>query len=423
MLNWMMPILRRLPVRHRLALVIATILTPAALTTLVLLRAVDEADRALGSSISQTVNDLMPVARLEANLQQARYDLERLALAGVNDSHSRLSKRIEDDFDVMLAQHDLPPILAGELTTAFSKWREVAPVLDNALAAQAPSAMSGRALTAGDQGLAQTIATLEQLRTQLLEAVKSKYAREKRAEYLYNRTLLVLWTAGFLAATLAVYLLSASILRPLREIDRAASLLRRGDFAVRLPVEGKDEFTFVSSTINAMAETIGETHERLYDTTLRDPLTGVLNRRGLDKALALHFADQRSLSIVMVDVDRFKEINDSFGHPAGDEILVGLAKCMVAATRGGDSIGRYGGDEFMILLPGAELGTAEEVAKRLHTNLGQWNLGRPFSVQISVGIAQRDASLSSPKLLIEAADRALYRSKEAGRAIRLSSEK
>lgn len=401
MLNWVMATLRHLPVRHRLALVIGVILAPTVLTTFVLLRAVDEADRALGRSIALTINDLMPVARLEANLEQARYALERLALAGVRDAHSRLSKRIEDDFDVMLAQHDLPPNLASELTTAVSKWREVAPVLDHALASQAPSVMSGGLLAAGDQDLAQTIATLEQLRMKLLQSVQNKYAREKRTEHLYNRTLLILWTAGFLAAALAVYLLAASILRPLGNISRTASLLRRGEFAVRLPVDGNDEFTAVSRTINAMAETIGESHERLYDTALRDPLTGVLNRRGLDKALAGHFADQRNLAILMLDVDQFKEINDTFGHPTGDEVLVGLAKCMVAASRGGDSIGRYGGDEFVILLPGAGSKAAKELAGRLYARLEQWNVNRPFSVHISIGIAERDASLSSPELLIQ----------------------
>jgi len=121
------------------------------------------------------------------------------------------------------------------------------------------------------------------------------------------------------------------------------------------------------------------------------------------------------LSILMVDVDHFKQINDKFGHPAGDEVLSGLAKCMVAVTRAGDSIGRYGGDEFLIVLPGAESKTAEELAARIYGRLNQWNAARPFSVRVSVGIAERNESHTSPGELIKSADIAMYQAKTISR--------
>lgn len=265
MLNWALALLRHLPVRHRLALVLGAIVLPAALTSLVLVHAVGEANRTLRQSIATTVDDLMPLARLEANLEQARFELQRSATAGAKDADTQLSQRITRDFDVMLAHNDLPPTLAEELHRAFGSWQQALPVVTRALESQVPLVLSPEARATGDQELEQTATLLDRLRLQLLESVESKYAQERRREHLYGDILLVLWTAGFLVVGLAAYLLAASILRPLRDISRTASLLKRGEFAVRLPLVGRDEFTSVASTINAMAATIGETHDRLYD--------------------------------------------------------------------------------------------------------------------------------------------------------------
>lgn len=415
MLIWVLAILRRLPVRYRLALVIGAILAPAAVTSVVLVRAVDAADKTLGSSIAKTVNDLMPVARLEVSLEQARFELERSALAQVAAPPLLLTLHIDADFTSLLGQHDLPTMLAKELSGAFSTWRKAAPMVEKVLKDQGPSSLSDAARTNSDRDLAQTITNLAQIHSQLLQSIESKYAQERRREHRYGTILLILWSAGLLAAAAAVALLAASILHPLREISRAALRLRHGDFNVRLSIVGRDEFTSVSKAMNAMAATIGEAHERLYDSTLRDSLTGVLNRRGLDQALEQRFHDAERLSILMVDVDHFKEINDSFGHRAGDEVLEGLAQCMVSVARGGDTIGRYGGDEFLVVLPGLASGGAEDLAQRIYLKLDQWNAGRPFPVQVSMGLAERRDGAMTPGQLIDAADAALYQAKEAGR--------
>lgn len=415
MLNWILLILRQLPVRHRLGLVIGIILTPTVLTTYVLVKAVDEADQTLGQSIERTVDDLMPVASLEANLEQARFELERSITTGDNDTHHQLSKRIDDDFNGMLAHHNLPPDLTDSLRNAFVMWRRVSPTVDRALASRGPSALSLPDISSSELNLAQTVAMLDGLRAQLLESIKLKYSQERWDEHLFNVLLFIVWTAGLLASVAAVYLLSTSILRPLRELNRAALLLRSGDFAFKLSVAGKDEFTAVATAFNAMAATIQENHARLYDSTLRDPLTGVLNRRGLDTALAQSFVHDDVFSIVLVDVDHFKAINDRFGHRAGDEALTGLAQCMVSVTRAGDSISRYGGDEFIIVLPGADARAAEQLTQQIFLNLRQFNGDRAFPIQISVGIAQKARDHHTPQMLIEAADRALYDAKSSGR--------
>ncbi len=157
----------------------------------------------------------------------------------------------------------------------------------------------------------------------------------------------------------------------------------------------------------------------------RDCLTGVLNRRAFEEALEREFSaaarSQWPLSVVFVDIDHFKTINDSYGHQSGDAMLQAVAGLLTASLRTTDIVARYGGDEFVLLLPGAETTQVEAVAERLvqqardtRINAGS---GRVFSATLSLGIAtcSPQAPFASAQALLAAADTALYHSKESGR--------
>ena len=122
----------------------------------------------------------------------------------------------------------------------------------------------------------------------------------------------------------------------------------------------------------------------------------------------------RSFSILMIDVDHFKEVNDSHGHQAGDEVLAELAKCISSNIRSIDIVGRYGGEEFVVVLPETPEEAATELAERIR--LAVENLLLPFDITItcSVGVSGIEKGISGDGL-ISRADHALYSAKRAGR--------
>lgn len=164
--------------------------------------------------------------------------------------------------------------------------------------------------------------------------------------------------------------------------------------------------------------------ERLRAEATTDPLTGLWNRRGfeplLDQALARAARTGESIAIVLIDVDRFKQVNDEFGHGAGDEALVAVAAAMQGGIRPTDVAARTGGDEFAILLSGADAQGATLVCERIRRSLRRAS-GSSRGVTLSFGVADL-ASVSRPtagpsvrSAWLAAADAALYEAKAAGR--------
>jgi len=152
-----------------------------------------------------------------------------------------------------------------------------------------------------------------------------------------------------------------------------------------------------------------------------DQLTGALNRRGLDDALAREFARAEransALCIALIDIDNFKKINDTFGHQVGDIVLVHLVAIIRETIRGNDLIGRYGGEEFLLLLPDSRLEEAVRVMARLQQCLARkpisWGTQR-LLVTFSAGVAARTAR-EPADALIRRTDEALYEAKRVGK--------
>jgi diguanylate cyclase (GGDEF)-like protein len=159
---------------------------------------------------------------------------------------------------------------------------------------------------------------------------------------------------------------------------------------------------------------------------LVDGLTEVANRRGLDEALDREWRRARregaSLAAIMCDIDHFKTYNDNYGHGAGDVCLRQVAQTLhLTLARPGDFVGRYGGEEFLVLLPNTDQAAARDVAEKLRRAVFEKGLPHAHSsvadrVTLSLGVAARvPAGEDAPERLLKAADQALYRAKQAGR--------
>lgn len=171
----------------------------------------------------------------------------------------------------------------------------------------------------------------------------------------------------------------------------------------------------------AQAE-LEKSNSRLSDIALLDSLTGVSNRRRFDQLFSMEWGRARRsrqpLSLLLIDVDHFKQINDTYGHQAGDQCLCHTAQVLSAALiRAADLVARYGGDEFAVLLPETGSLGASTVAGRIHSAMAKdAAAGICFATSLSIGVATWDAEEeASPDDLIYAADRALYSAKRNGR--------
>lgn len=163
---------------------------------------------------------------------------------------------------------------------------------------------------------------------------------------------------------------------------------------------------------------------RLERETITDALTGVFNRRYLDNRLAEELARSRrygfSLSVIFLDIDHFKRVNDDHGHPLGDKVLAAVAKNIASGLRDTDVAARFGGEEFVVVTPHTGLSGATDVAQRLIKAIEAHPFdlpGAPGGLRItcSAGVASLDESAADAAALLDAADKSLYRAKQQGR--------
>jgi diguanylate cyclase (GGDEF)-like protein len=162
-------------------------------------------------------------------------------------------------------------------------------------------------------------------------------------------------------------------------------------------------------------------YEELRAAAVRDPLTGVFNKRHLQERLRaeLAYATRHSepLALIIFDVDHFKQINDGYGHAAGDAVLAQLGAVLVTHTRGEDVIARFGGDEFVILARGTDIDGAQRLAERLRQGVARFAFshdGREIGVTLSIGVAAVAGGQPADDLF-NVADAALYEAKARGR--------
>lgn len=167
---------------------------------------------------------------------------------------------------------------------------------------------------------------------------------------------------------------------------------------------------------------IGTLQSKLRSQAIRDPLTDLYNRRYLDETfdreLARASREEYPVCVLMLDIDHFKKLNDTYGHEAGDFILKALAKTLSARNRRGDFVCRFGGEEFVVVMPNIEVETAYRRAEELRLALNSLHIpyGRfDLTITISIGIAGFPANGEDRESVLRAADRAMYAAKNAGR--------
>ncbi|WP_302008333.1 GGDEF domain-containing protein, partial [Enterobacter hormaechei] len=154
--------------------------------------------------------------------------------------------------------------------------------------------------------------------------------------------------------------------------------------------------------------------DSLNEVALKDPLTGVNNRLGFSNKIQNHKQSSGG-SVIAIDVDFFKKINDNFGHGVGDEVLVTLAQVINSCCRSEDIVCRFGGEEFVVFLPNTSVVTAECVAERIRSVIESTVFPNNLRVTVSAGVATQEDPLGGIDFLLKNADDALYQAKGEGR--------
>ncbi len=184
-------------------------------------------------------------------------------------------------------------------------------------------------------------------------------------------------------------------------------------------VENEMRVEAFGTTQRELVRSVGEAQRQ----ALVDPLTFLWNRRAIDTLLAQEaeaaHVHGRSLALIMIDVDRFKDINDELGHDAGDTVLRDVAQRIREALRPTDVVGRYGGDEFVVVLPSADLEGATQIGERILRTVTREAVslhGGAFETTVSIGVSAASGVQVVADVLLAGADEALYRAKREGRA-------
>jgi len=247
------------------------------------------------------------------------------------------------------------------------------------------------------------------------------------------RNFSILVVLGLLLAVAAsAYWLGVFIARPLDRLTKGAAEVAAGDLAVDLPQGGGGEVGYLTSVFNHMVSRLREgrreldnindmlqkKNDELERLSITDGLTGLVNHRFMIQRLNEEGirADRyhHEFSVLMADVDHFKQYNDDFGHPAGDEVLKRVADIVRASVRPGDTAARYGGEEFAIVMPETPAAEAFEIAEHVRARVASESFaGR--KVTLSIGVAEFPSDADLPHAVMAAADKALYEAKRDGR--------
>lgn len=401
------------------------------LVVAVLLNAALSRTAHLTGEVSAEVETLVaPVLELSDDLAETRVLLDRYFTSGADHDRAAFeayARRIDSEFESILGVTGLSQAqVQTDALAARDSWHFIRDMV-TAREFELPADPAER-----NALFATLSSTISSIRRDLVDVADVASERivtlANSAEETASRMRLLLFTlipAAFLSGSYLVGGLVRDLRRGTRELREAAEALDQGRYDRRITENVHGDLAPVARSFNAMAERIERQAQELHATANRDELTGVMNRRGFQTDLASELERavryERPAALLLLDVDHFKHVNDTYGHPAGDVVLRAVADEIQDAVRGVDRVGRWGGEEFAILLPETPRGDAEHVANRVNRVIRQRVViteGEAIRVTASIGVAVYDPALHgiiTPDELMQHADDALYEAKDAGR--------
>lgn len=261
------------------------------------------------------------------------------------------------------------------------------------------------------------ITTVPQVGSDPIEVVLQRSLADAYEPLAQLEAILELLTvASILACVLGSIVLARRVTQPIAMLNQLANRVRAGDYSSRIRMQRDDEIGELSASFDYMLESIETRQAEILRLAYQDTITGLPNRTlfnvRLKEAVERHGSDRLPLAVLLIDLDRFKSINDTLGHHSGDLILEAVAARLRDCVREPDFVGRMGGDEFALLIAG-DLARAWAIGRMAQGILEQpISLeGRPIDVGLSIGIAHCPTHGEDPSLLLRWAEIAMYAAK------------
>lgn len=377
------------------------------------------------------------VQKTGANMHamMGQHALVRKAAMSVNDyliygdpaerqNFARQSREVDWAFEAVLGNYSGLPEQQDLVRMAREEWQNAKHIAEALLALPRPvgNTVAARDLQRMNAHIENAHEHLDRIHglTQRRSTEQLDQARVVVREIVF--LIAAIFSVALAMAAVSGFGLARAILAPLRALEEGANRLGAGDLSHRVTVDGQDELRQLAGTFNAMAERLEKSQSALEELSMHDGLTGLYNhrefQRQMDGAIERYRRYGRPFSFLMLDLDRFKVVNDTHGHQAGDEVLRAVAARIRAEVRPTDQVARYGGEEFAVILSETLGPGTLAIAERIRAAIAAQPIALAEGVvpiTVSIGVATFPEDAESGAQIITAADQALYAAKQRGR--------
>jgi two-component system, cell cycle response regulator len=423
-------------VKTRLAIAIGSMFVPLLLLAGGTLFYLEKGINTFEKTENQALEELFPLAHLESLIVDTSNPVKDYMINGDYKSRLRFihtSQEVDRTFATILAVNSKLPEQKILLQSSRKKWQQTLAMGETVFTYPNP-ANKPRAKQAAETFYdrnSQTVSSLYQLYKLLAHLQIAENLNQ--AEHAKQQVRLIVAVAFLLGAGVAAVtstVVVRSIVKPLSELEKGVARLGDGDFSYRILLSNQaiaesnqsDELGQLALAFNLMIQKLEQSQTALKNLAILDELTGVYNRREFN--LQLKNELERSgrynncFTVLLLDIDHFKQLNDTYGHQAGDEALRQVAALFKQEFRELDRVARYGGEEFIVILPETSGASAYAVAERIRQLISTYALpfnGKTINMTISGGLATFPKDGETQEALIAAADQALYFAKRSGR--------
>ena len=369
-----------------------------------------------------------PAMQLQTALLQAAMPVNDYLINGQEDEQelfARLRQKVDRAFQAVQQAHSTPDDVHLELTSAREQWGLALRLGEKILRVPDPigNADAAQEMKRFDAHIDEAVISLEEVQHHFRQVIDASRAQAIRTRMATLWASFAVFGAAIAVSLFAALALARSVTNPVDVLQRGVKQLAAGKLSHRIDFQRHDELGELAAAFNAMASALEKNQAELTELATLDGLTGLYNHRTfyvlLRGELARAQRFNRPVSLLLLDIDHFKSVNDTYGHQAGDAVLKDLGALLGREAREIDRICRYGGEEITIILPETDIDAAAGIAERLRASVQAHTFaagnGASLHLTVSIGAASWPLHASNIQGLVSEADAAMYAAKQAGR--------